>query len=1260
MKYSELFKYRIYIVFLLVSSPISYMLGQDTFLDTFSVIAYNQNNGNQDWGTNWIESGDDGNANNNGTFNARRIYINNGQLNFNQNQLFFIDLDGATIERGLNLSSYNAAKLTLDFDSRFRGTETLVIEFFNSTTGLYETADIINTTEISSLEYNLTAEQISASSRIRFSSGSGNWPNNQGIFIDNIQIEAFESTITVNDVTVNESAGTITITATYTGPFFLGIETVDFTTADVSALAGLDYTTTSGTLTFNTFDRTETITVPIINNSFAEPDETFTINLSNVSDNDIAIFDGIETIIDDPDDIVIAVNTPLTLFEEFNGYYDYASTGGSFRDNETNTCSIVNSSSNTLTSPILTGGVIERAYLVWTHSGINADDVVTFEGQQVTANFINQSTIGTAFSFFSMMSDVTDIINDSSIIADPSTNTYTVSNLNIDNNNPYCSSNVTLGGWSLFVFYTEPNLPAVSINMYQGFQGQQNTTTEYTLDGFFAIGSLGSKTTVLSWEGDTGLANNELLSIETGTGTFTLSGDGDNNGVTTNNPFNSTIYDNTVTPIVNQEHFGLDLDTYDISPYITQGESSATTQVGVGGDYVMLNAVLLKVPSNLITGTVFEDVNYGGGQGRDFTTSSGIGLEGVTVELYNSLGILLSSDITDENGNYVMAGMANGSYRIRVVNNTVKSSRNGGSTCTTCLPIQTYKTEYSLNTLTPVTNEVGGNNPSGQDTSSGVINNAQTVSTVTILNEGVVGIDFGFNFNSIVNTNEGGQGSLEQFIINSNSLDEVGLNIEANSIFNPATGEDVSIFMIPTTSDPLGRTADARFNGSGYFDILISNSAELSSITDDNTHIDGRTQTAYSGDTNTGTVGTSNTIVGVTGNTLSNYNQPEIQIRQNNGVDNYVLNIEANEVVVRNTAIYSNIDSGIQMTSGSSTIIENLIGINANGGFVQNIDYGIEILGGTTVIDSNYIADNTEAGILINGGISSIIKNNQITQNGLGTCGSNILINSGTGILIDKNLIELSEAVGIKDNTGGVTISENTIINSGKETTCTELSGISLTKNNTIINNNIINNNSGAGIVLTGGNTTGNLISQNSIYANGTFTDAIGIDINNDGVSINDNGDNDNGPNETINFPVFETIFISGSNIVATGWSIPGATIELFLTDVNQGTANLGDNKLTLVQDYGEGQLFLASVVEGSINDTNNGSSEYLDVDGNTDNTEKFSFKIPLTNAIPVGSIITATATLSGSTSEFGGVVMAKAYNVITNRNITYRVKKQQ
>ncbi|WP_299215570.1 Calx-beta domain-containing protein [uncultured Aquimarina sp.] len=1255
-----------FLLTLVITLPNSNLFGQTTFADNFTTQAYNRNDGTGTWSTNWVETNDDGSP----IFGDTFIFL--GTSNGNTNVLAFVgngadNNGGHGINRTLDLTGASSA--TISFDWASNGLDA----FFNEELGIFMSNDNgANFTQIGSgtiVETNTgTFTQdisafISANTvfRLQVIGGNESFEGTEFAFIDNLVISAvLGPTVAVEDLTVNENIGLATITARLTGGTVTGGFSVDYNTVDNTAFADSDYTTSSGTLNFiGSLNEPQTFTIPIINNVFGENAETFFVNLSNISNTSVGTQNGTITINDDGDP-ALNDDVTLTLFDEFNGYYDYALTAGTLRteDETGDPCAITTSSANTLTTTIPAGSTIEKAYLTWAHSSTAADDVILFEGQPVTADVVN-----TAFGLYhGMVSDVTSIVQG---VPDPSSNTYDFSGLSIDTTDDifgYCTGTAVFGGWALYIFYTNPTLPAVSINMYNGFDGQVNTTTDYTLSGFFAIGSTGSKTSVLSWEGDPQRTGNEVISITTTAGTTNLTGDG-NNIPPLESVFNSTIYDDTPIlpdpPINDSSLFGFDLDTYDISSLITLGETTATTNIQTGGDFVLLNSVLLKVPSNLITGTVFEDVNYPGGVGRDLASSFGIGIEGVTVELYDNTGTLVDSDITDVNGEYNIGGMANGTYSLRVVNGTVNSTRGGGTACTTCLPIQTFRSTFAASTLGTVTTEIGGANPANEDVAAGTLVGAQTVSTITILSEGAVDVDFGFNFNTIVNTNDDGQGSLGQFIINSNNLDETGLDIDTNSIFDPAAGEDTSIFMIPPTGDLFGRTPDANF-ASGFFDIDLPNSDPLDVITDDATHIDGRTQTAYSGDTNTGTVGSGGTTVGTSATTLPNYDLPEIQVRSDNGD---VIQLQASNLVIRNLAVYGGNRRAIRQDSGTGNLItENLLGVNALGvlgpvGVGSYVDDGFEITDGTVTIDGNYVASNTDFGISVNGGTSTLIQNNHITNNGFRACEYNIRINNGSGVTIQNNLIDSSASTGIFDNQGNVTITENTITTAGSDNGCTELSGINLAENNSSVTNNVINANGGSGIILTGGTTSGNLISQNSIYANGTVADALGIDIANDGVTINDTGDADTGPNGSLNFPIFESVTISGTTLKIVGWSRPGATIEVFLTDINQGTATPGDNQLGLTQDYGEGQIYLGSGVEGSGADTDNTTSLYTGSDGNTDNTNRFNISITLGSIIPPGSIITSTAIVSNSTSEFGNGFAVGAATIITNRRITYRVR---
>ena len=75
--------------------------------------------------------------------------------------------------------------------------------------------------------------------------------------------------------------------------------TVDYATADGTATAGSDYVATAGTLTFNPGETTKTITVPVNGDTLYEADETFTVNLANITNATPATVTGAGTILND-------------------------------------------------------------------------------------------------------------------------------------------------------------------------------------------------------------------------------------------------------------------------------------------------------------------------------------------------------------------------------------------------------------------------------------------------------------------------------------------------------------------------------------------------------------------------------------------------------------------------------------------------------------------------------------------------------------------------------------------------------------------------------------------------------------------------------------------------------------------------------------------------------------------------------------------------------------------------------------------------
>jgi hypothetical protein len=75
--------------------------------------------------------------------------------------------------------------------------------------------------------------------------------------------------------------------------------TVNYSTNDGTAIAGSDYIATSGTLIFNAGQVIKTITVQVIGDYIKEPNETFTVRLTEAVNAAILVDTGIGTIIDD-------------------------------------------------------------------------------------------------------------------------------------------------------------------------------------------------------------------------------------------------------------------------------------------------------------------------------------------------------------------------------------------------------------------------------------------------------------------------------------------------------------------------------------------------------------------------------------------------------------------------------------------------------------------------------------------------------------------------------------------------------------------------------------------------------------------------------------------------------------------------------------------------------------------------------------------------------------------------------------------------
>ncbi|MBF9172978.1 putative Ig domain-containing protein [Xanthomonas campestris pv. campestris] len=119
----------------------------------------------------------------------------------------------------------------------------------------------------------------------------------------NITITPSQPTLSINDVSVNEgNAGTsnATFTVSLSQPAGAGGASFDIATADGSAIAGVDYVASSLTgQTIPAGSSSATFTVLVNGDTLSEPNETFFVNVSNVSGAGVSDAQGQGTIVND-------------------------------------------------------------------------------------------------------------------------------------------------------------------------------------------------------------------------------------------------------------------------------------------------------------------------------------------------------------------------------------------------------------------------------------------------------------------------------------------------------------------------------------------------------------------------------------------------------------------------------------------------------------------------------------------------------------------------------------------------------------------------------------------------------------------------------------------------------------------------------------------------------------------------------------------------------------------------------------------------
>ena len=689
-----------------------------------------------------------------------------------------------------------------------------------------------------------------------------------------------------------------------------------------------------------------------------------------------------------------------------------------------------------------------------------------------------------------------------------------------------------------------------------------------------------------------------------------------------------------------------------------------------------------QVGAATITGTVFEDRNYGGGAGRSLATSGGQVLANVRVELYReSSGAFVDSDTTTASGQFSLDTAGSGAVHVvRVVNGTVRSARTAG--CTTCVGVQTYRTDGSTGTPQPVANRIGGETPSLSDAASNTSNAnfstlntaAQAAQSISLVDPSsasatVAGVDFGFNFDTIVNTRDPAsctasgtnatfypcQGSLRQFIINANALGSEGALTQAGSgqIDGATTtlpsGFESSIFMIPSAA----LTSNVA---------VITLSGTLPTVSGASTRLDATTQTVNIGNTNSGTVGTGGTV-GVDSVSLPQFQRPEVQL---NGAAGGTVTLSASSQTIIGFAL----QQGYILLSGAGgTARNNLVGMTASGSSAADsaAAYGIAFSASGVAIRNNYVTVNNSAIRCDGGGTGSTITLNEVARPTAGhtnTFDGILLINGASNVQIVANLVRDQRGGGIELGFGAATdaytnvqVSNNTVQNNGFDsgsTPSTErlgMVGYNYTGSNVVFSRNRVLNNGGPGLVLLA--ASGTIVSQNSFSSNGGATAVSGLAIDLDpntrdpnslgtpnGATLNDANDADGGPNGLLNYPVITSAIIANGELSLTGFARPGSAMELYIAQADPS-------------GFGEGLTYLGTLTEGAAADLNSTTGTYgpaaiNGVTQGTDTTNRFAFRMAVPGGVSIGSVLTSTATLGGQTSEFGGNVTVTAGPTLT------------
>lgn len=290
----------------------------------------------------------------------------------------------------------------------------------------------------------------------------------------------------------------------------------------------------------------------------------------------------------------IYAGTPIVLTKSFAGKLDFVVTGGTFRldSNDFDSCSVGNNSNANISAADLPiSSTVKAAYLYWSgsystqagSSRTTPDYNISLNGQGVTADQqFTDSFYTPSYDFFSGIADVTDLVKARSSIS----GNYQVSNLSVNSNDPHCNLAVVVAGWSLVVVYEDASEPLRVVNFFEGFQNYRGSQIVLSPDNFQTPASPSGKHAHITWDGDesnSSTLNGYSEELRFQGSLLTEFGN------PANNQFNS------YSSAVDATTYGVDIDVYDITPYLSPGLTSVTTTYSSGADRVLLSAEIISV-----------------------------------------------------------------------------------------------------------------------------------------------------------------------------------------------------------------------------------------------------------------------------------------------------------------------------------------------------------------------------------------------------------------------------------------------------------------------------------------------------------------------------------------------------------------------------------------------------------------------------------------------------------------------------------------